>query len=310
MSDVNRSLPGSKNIEKVSVNKLAEQLEQAREQANQLAIKANRIYRAFHKDDELKTDVYEAKDFLKDNYVVIPDEVKKLFDKSDEELKKKETNNAPTTEDLQKSLNKEKVKFDPDKDIKENNVMKKILKSFGMKDLKPETVEIQFGDVKWLFEKSNSFIANFALAYAASEGIGNLDFGYSVKVATVALSLLEVDGTPITKLFEISDKYERGQDVPLRIRKVCAVKTVDLFLGFENDILTKFMQEFSDKVGFTDLEDEPKNNIVDLVCPICHKVKQVELDDDGKYFPKYCEDDGTLMVLKGSLETDNDIPLA
>ena len=328
----NKSLPGSLS-NSISVPELTKQLNEARDQAKNLADRANKIYRKMHPTDELKTDIYDMTDFLQGGYVKIPPEIQKLFDIAEEEIRKErgvETsekdaskpneNVAPSAEDLQASLDKSNPGMNTNNNgnntedysidkVKKNPVLSKLLTAFGLTDLKPKVTTISILGMDWTFEFPTSFITNFAVAWATSEGIGSLDFGYNIQLATVALSLVSINGVPLSSVYEVSNSYKDGQDMPARLRKICAVKTIDFINSLTDEKAKLFFSAYSDNIGFSEDEKLVDNkNFAELECPKCANTKIVAIKD-GKFPVRYCELCGERMVLQSSTESDENLPL-
>ena len=313
MADFNpqQTLPG--NVERISVAQLTKNLEEAKEQATQLANKASNIWRKMHPEDEIKTKVYDPSDFLNSKHqVVIPPEVEEMFQEYEnwtiEQREKKEQ--APTADELKKLVKGEDKSVLKEEEVKKNPVFSKLMNSFGLKDnAAPKTVSHNINGMKITFEYPSSLITNFALAYASSEGIGTLDFGFNMQIMTVALSIVEIDDVPVTKVLNLTDDYEKYSDIPAKVRKVCGVRMCEFLRSISDKDLEKFMSFYSETIGF--VEDTEKsynaNEFVEIKCPKCGKTELIPVTDNIP--DRYCRDDGSKMEVQSSNKTDNDAPL-
>lgn len=313
MSDFNpgQTLPGK--VEKVSVQELTKNLTEADEQAKALAKKASNIYRKMHPEDTIKTDVYDASDFIdKDHHVFIPQEVEQMFQDFENKKAQEKEERATTKEEIQNALKKEGSVI-PEEKVKKNPVFNKLMASFGLGEkATPKTVSHTINGIKITFEYPSSMITNFAVAYASSEGIGTLDFGFNMQLMTLALSVVEIDDVPVTTALNISDAYEKYSDIPSKIRKVCGIRMVEFFRSINDKDLEKFMTFYRDTIGFN--EDNESNTInsdefVEMKCPTCGRTELVPVTGDT--LPKrFCRDDGAEMEAQSSNKTDENAPLA
>jgi len=320
MSDFNPNqvLPG--NPQKVSVNTLTQQLEQANQQAKDLAKKANNIWRRLNPDDDLKTDVYDMKDFLDANHkVIIPEDVEKMFEQFEQmRADKKEAEegaNAPTKEELKQVVSGKKDIEDSvlsSSQVTKNPVLSKLLKSFGLQDFsKPKTISKEINGMKITFEYPTSMITSFALAYASSEGIGSLDFSRSVQLMQMALSVVYIDDVIITTVLGLSDQYTNIEEVPARVRKICGVRLLANFFDKISDKeLDMFLSFYNEKVSpqQEDIKIDTKE-FVEVKCPKCGRTEVLPINE-GIIPIRYCVDDGTLMETQSSNKTDENAPLA
>ena len=312
----NQALPGSN--ERISVNELTRQLDEAKRQATMLAKKASSIYKKLHPEDDLKTDIYDPQDFIdkKTNKIVIPEDVEKMFReyeklKTENNLPKKEE--QPSAEELQKVVKGEKIEGSAlrENEVKKNPVFDKLMASFGLQvDSRPKTIQKEINGLKLTFEYPSSMITNFALAYASSEHIGSIDFGYTVQLMTVALSIVEIDDVPVTKALNILDNYEHYYEIPSRIRKICGVRMVEFLQSISDKDLEKFMTFYSDNIGFDNESAKPDTDeFVELKCPECGRTEMVSVDN-GIVPDRYCRFDGKKMEVQSSNKTDENAPLA
>ena len=319
MSDYNpnQALPGS-NGERISVNELTKQLDEAKRQATMLAKKASSIYKKMHPEDELKTDIYDPQDFIdkETHKVVIPPEVEKMFEeyeklKSENNLPKKEE--QPNAEELKKVVKGEAIEGSAlkENEVKKNPVFDKLMASFGLQvDNRPKTIKKEINGLTLTFEYPSSMITNFALAYASSEGIGSLDFGYNMQLMTVALSIVEIDGVPVTSALNLVDTYEHYSEIPIRIRKICGVRMMEFLQSISDKDLEKFMTFYADNIGFEPEQNNINSNeFVELKCPECGRTEMVSVENE--VVPdRYCRFDGKKMEAQSSNKTDENGPLA
>lgn len=309
--DPNQVLPG--NPEKVSVNTLTKQLEEANQQAKDLARKANNIWKRLNPDDDLKTEVYDMQDFLnKDHQVVIPKDVEEMFEKY-EKMKEEKKDEAPSAEQLKKVVKGESVENSVLKEtqVKKNPVFDKLMSSFGLKqDNRPKTIQKTINGLNLTFEYPSSLISNFALAYADSESIGTLDFGYSMQLMKIALSIVEIDNVPVTEALNITDAYKDYSEIPARVRKICGVRMVEFLQSINEKDLEKFISFYSENIGFdNDNVAMDSKEFVEFKCPECGRTEVVPVTDD-EVPVRYCRFDGKLMEVQSSNKTDENAPLA
>lgn len=308
--DPNQVLPG--NPEKVSVNTLTKQLEEANQQAKDLARKANNIWKRLNPDDDLKTEVYDMQDFLnKDHQVVIPKDVEEMFEKYEKMREEKKEETAPSAEQLKKVVKGDNVEGSVLKEsqVKKNPVFDKLMSSFGLKqDNRPKTIQKTINGLNLTFEYPSSMISNFALAYASSESIGTLDFGYSMQLMTVALSIVEIDGIPVTEALNITDAYKSYSDIPARVRKICGVRMMEFLQSIDNKDLEKFMSFYSETIGFESETKIDSSEFVEVKCPECGRTEIIPVTDEVPI--RYCRFDGKLMEVQSSNKTDENAPLA
>jgi hypothetical protein len=314
MSDFNpgQTLPGK--VEKVSVQELTKNLTEADEQAKALAKKASNVYRKLHPEDTIKTDVYDASDFIdKEHHVFIPQEVEQMFQEFENKKIQEKEERATTKEEIQNALKKEEGSVIPEEKVKKNPVFDKLMASFGLSDkATPKTISHTINGLKITFEYPSSMITNFALAYASSEGIGTLDFGFNMQLMTLALSVVEIDDVPVTTALNISDAYEKYSDIPSKVRKVCGIRMVEFFRSINDKDLEKFMTFYSDEIGFNEDKEASVNSdeFVEMKCPTCGRTELIAVVD-GKTIPKrFCRDDGAEMEAQSSNKTDENGPLA
>lgn len=314
MSDFNpnQTLPG--NVERVSVNEFTKNLTEADEQAKRLAKKASNIWKKFHPDDPIKTDAYDASDFLDENHCVhIPDDVNQMFEEYERKQKEEEEEKKePTKEEIQKAVlgNTSAIK---DEDVKKNPVLDKLMVSFGLqKEGKLKTVSKTINGINFTFEYPSSMTAEFAFIYANSNYIGMLDISHGLSLMKVALSIVEIDGSPITSVLNISDEFEHYSDIPNRVRKICAVRLVETFLEkISEGELQKIMKFYEDTIGsdYTTEGNLNPSEFVEVKCPECGKTDIVAVED-GKIPDRYCRFDGKKMEVQSSNKTDANAPLA
>lgn len=308
MADFNPSqtLPG--NVEKISVQELSKQLTEADDQAKALAKKASNIYKKLHPEDTIKSDIYDMSDFLdKDHHVIIPEDVEKMF--QDFENQRTQEKQAPTKEELQKAITGNESVI-PEEKVKKNPVFNKLMSSFGLsQDAAPKTISHNINGMKITFEYPSSLITNFAVAYASSEGIGTLDFGFNLQLMTLALSVVEIDDVPVTTALNITDEYNSYTDIPAKVRKVCGIRMADFFRSISDKELEKFMSVYSEKIGFEDNTKVDTKEFVELKCPKCGRTELVPVTENE--VPKrFCRDDGEEMEVQSSNKTDENAPLA
>lgn len=304
----NQTLPG--NVGKISVNELTKQLSEADEQARALAKKASNIYKKMHPQDEIKSDIYDASDFLdKEHHVIIPKDVEEMFEEF--EKQRNQEKEAPTKEELQKAITGESPSVIPEENVKKNPVFNKLMASFGLSEkANPKTVTHVINDMKITFEFPSSLITNFAVAYASSEAIGTLDFGFNLQLMTLALSIVEIDDSPVTTALNITDEYKSYLDIPAKVRKVCGIRMVEFLRSISDKDLEKFMSFYSEKIGFEDDTTKVNSNeFVEMKCPKCGRTELVPVTD-SKVPTRFCREDGTEMEAQSSNKTDENGPLA
>jgi hypothetical protein len=305
----NKSLPISK--EKISINDFNKQLDEKRSQAEQLARKANSIWRKFHAEDEIHTDVYEYKDFLKKDEISIPDEVQELFDKAAEAVSSK----GPSEEakDIQKQvekLNEQENKEEPKKfeetDVTKHPILSKLYQKFGVKEKDSLYVEKEINGIKFTFQYPNSMSANFALAMASGEGIGSMDFAHNIEYSQVAMSIVSMDGIPCSEVWGISNQF-KYDNMPPKVRKLCGVKNLEMLDNMEEDKAELIVSFYRNNIGIADTKEYEE--IAELECSSCGSTKDVTLVN-GEIPVRFCELCGTKMIPTNTTHTDNNVPLA
>lgn len=319
----NGALPGEPDH--LNVKELSSMITEAQEQAKGLAAKANRIYRKLHPDDKIRTDIFDMKNFLEGNTVVIPPSAQELFDEAERQMSRRDDPQAPqkgqddepepSVDDLRqqfdpnfrKNAEAKKEKFNPD-NVKRHPVLDKLRHAFGVREKSAATVEREIEGIKFTFEYPTSLTTSFATAIASGEGVGQMDFAYNYELSQLAMSVVAIDGEPVCSVLDVSSEYG-ADNMPAKVRKFCGVKMYQVLQQMGDASLSRIMQTWQSEVKPV-AADVDKGKVVELSCPKCGHTRMVVGDKDGMVPVKYCEDCGTKMEQSASAATDADAPLA
>lgn len=313
----NKSLPIDKG--RISITEFNKQLDEKKNQAEQLARKANSIWHKFHSEDSLHTDIYEYKDFLINNEIEIPKEVQELFDKAAEAISKKD---EPSEEakDIQKQVDnindvdvdatvdvdKQKTEKLDEKNVTKHPILSKLYQKFGVKEKDSLYIEKEINGIKFTFQYPNSMSANFALAMASGEGIGSMDFAHNIEYSQVAMSIVAMDGIPCSEVWSISSQF-KYDNMPPKVRKLCGVKNLEMLDNMEEDKAEMIVSFYRNNMGIADTKEYEE--IAELECSSCGFTKNVTLVN-GEVPIRYCELCGTKMIPTNTTATDSNVPLA
>lgn len=309
----------------ISIPEFNERMAKINEEAEKLAIKANRIYKANNPDDHIDTGMFDKNDFIKDMELVIPQQAQELFDFEDARRLKKAQDNAnqikenieknlnkdeeTTVEDLQKQLggkpNKEKIDI---KQIKKHPILSKLKEKFGIKEESKSYITKVINDVKIIFEFPTALTTNFAVAIATTEGVGTLDFANAYELARCSMSIVSLDDVSVAELFAELPQYTYDK-IPAKVRKLCGFEVMQFLQKMPQKELENILSFYRTEIGFEELV-QGDENIVELECLNCHKTRTVPVDEEGNYDIRYCDRCGTKLIPTNTTQTDANLPLA
>lgn len=310
----------------ISIPEFNERMAKINEEAEKLAIRANRIYKANNPDDHIDTGMFDKNDFIKDMELVIPQQAQELFDFEDARRLKQAQDNAnqikenieknlnkdeeTTVEDLQKQLggkpntNKEKINI---KQIKNHPILSKLKEKFGIKEKSKSYITKVINDVKIIFEFPTALTTNFAIAIATGECVGTLDFANAYELARCSMSIVSLDDVSVAEIFAgLPNTYD---NIPYKVRKLCGFEVMQFLQKMPEKELDNILSFFRTEVAFEEMV-QGENNVVELECINCHKTRTVPIDEEGNYDIRYCDRCGTKLIPTNTTQTDANIPLA
>lgn len=318
----NSSLP-NRMQDSISIPEFNEKMARLNEEAEKLALKANRIYRLNNPDDKIDTGMFDKKDFISGTELVIPKQAQELFDFEDaKRLKQAQENaekiknnineslseNSTSVEDLQSQFGvaPSKEKLEP-KQVKKHPVLSKLKEKFGIKEETSNYVTKVINDVKVIFEYPTALTSSFAMSIATSEGVGTLDFANAYELARCAMSIVSLDDVSVTELFADLPQYTFDK-IPIKLRKLCGFEVMQFLQRMSANELEKILSFYRTEIGFEEIAEE--SEVVELECPSCHLTKTIPIDEEGNYDIRYCEKCGTKLIPTNTSKTDLDLPLA
>ena len=322
----NSSLP-NRMQDSISIPEFNERMTAIDQEAEKLALRANRIWKANNPNDKIDTGLFDKKDFINGTDLVIPKQAQELFDFDDsQKLKKAQENteaikenlqkqfssnedNTTSAEDLQKQFGvkptKEKFSIS---DVKKHPILSKLKEKFGIKEEENSYVTKTINDVEIVFEYPTALTTNFAMAIATGEGVGTLDFASAYELARCAMSIVAMDNVPVSELFANISNFTY-QNIPSKLRKLCGFEVMQFLQKMPDKELDNILSFYRTEIGFEEITDNEKD-IVELECPSCHLTKTTTIDEDGSYSIRYCDKCGTKLIPTNTAKTDLDLPLA
>lgn len=328
----NSSLP-NRMSDAISIPEFNERMAKIENQAEELAKKANRIYKVQHPEDKLDTGMFDKKDFLNGTELVIPQQAQELFDLDDamrlaksreneqkikQEITEKfegkeqeqEQKEETSVEDLQRQLGiapKKKEKFDIN-NAKKHPVLSKLKEKFGIKNEENAYITRVINDVEIIFEFPTAMTTNFAMAIAQTESVGTLDFANAYELARCSLSIVSMEGKPVSELFADLPQFTY-KNIPSKVRKLCGFEVMQFLQEMPQDQLENILSFYRTEIGFGDLVGNEKD-VVELECTNCGATRTVFIDGEGNYDIKFCDRCGTKLIPTNTSKSDENVPLA
>lgn len=310
--------------EGISIPEFNERMAKINEEAEKLALRANRIYKANNPDDHIDTGMFDKSDFIKGTELYIPPQAQELFDFDDanrlkkaqdsvnqikENIEKNLNDDKTSVEDLQKQFSNKtgKEKIEPTQ-IKKHPILSKLKEKFGIKEKTNSYITKVINDVKIVFEFPTALTTNFAVAIATTEGVGTLDFANAYELARCSMSIVSLDDVSVAELFADLPQYTYDK-IPAKVRKLCGFEVMQFLQKMPEKELENILSFYRTEVGFEELV-QGDENLVELECLNCHKTRTVPIDEEGNYDIRYCDRCGTKLIPTNTTQTDVDLPLA